>query len=69
MKDKPKSRPALILDDLKRGRELSSADIWYKYGVYRASSVIKRLRASGHNIACRIERVDGVQYGVYSLQP
>jgi hypothetical protein len=61
------SRPQMILAELESGRELSGLDIWYKYGVYRASVVISRLRAKGHNIQCRMVEYNGVRYGEYKL--
>ena len=54
-----------VLAHLKQHRTITGAEAWRLYGIYRLSSVIKRLRRSGQNIVTHI--VGQERYGKYEL--
>jgi hypothetical protein len=62
------SKTKMILRALQRGEKLTGKDIWIRFGVYRASSVINRLRNRGHNIITVMrEGANGEQYARYEM--
>ena len=62
------SKTQLILNALNNGEKLSGRDIWLRWKVYRASSVINRLRKRGYKIITRIEKMpDGTEFGIYFM--
>ena len=69
LKIKQKSATELIETALWNGDELSGLDILNRWKVYRASSVINKLRAKGVPIETRIEQhpATGKRYGVYFI--
>lgn len=68
----PKKRNATneILKALQSGERLSGRDIWLRFRVYRASSIINKLKKKGYNIpnATMVKDPDGTWYGVYHLE-
>ena len=54
-----------VLAHLKQHGTLTGSEAWRLYGIYRLSSVIKRLRISGQNIVTHI--VGEERYGKYEL--
>lgn len=62
------SRTENILKALQRGEKLTGKDIWTRFGVYRASSVILRLRRRGYPIiTVMMEGSNGEQYARYEM--
>ena len=62
------SKTRMILFSLQGGEKLTGKDIWARFGVYRASSVINRLRNRGHNIITVMqEGFNGEQYARYEM--
>jgi isocitrate dehydrogenase kinase/phosphatase len=58
-----------ILHALKQGDQLTGKDIWLRFGVYRASSVIHRLRRRGYTINREmVPGKNGESYARYSLK-
>jgi hypothetical protein len=68
-KPKRRNRKREMLAALQAGHQLSGKDIWQRFGIYRASGIVKQLRDEGHSITCRMESLpDGRRYGVYFIE-
>ena len=61
------SKTRTALKALQRGDRLSGHDFLHRFGIYRASSVIHKLRNRGYQIKTEIEEFDGENYAVYSI--
>ena len=61
------SKTKMVLNALKRGDELSGLDILRKYGVYRASSVVHKLRNRGEDIKTRMIADGQTEYACYYM--
>ena len=64
-----RNRKRELLSALQAGERLSGKHIWMRFGIYRASEIIRQLRAEGHAIECHMEQMpDGRRYGVYFMK-
>jgi hypothetical protein len=62
---KKKSQTERILDWLQKGKSITPLQAWERFGSYRLSSVINRLRKKGHNIVTEIKEYNGSRYANY----
>jgi len=51
---KQKSKTERILNWLQKGKSITPIQAWERFGSYRLSSVINRLRKRGHNITTEL---------------
>ena len=57
-----------VKKDLLKGKKVSGLSAWRKYGLYRLSGVIKKLRNAGmKRIITELRTYRGSTYGVYYL--
>jgi hypothetical protein len=63
-----KDQKATVLKHLQKHKSITGKEAWDGYGVYRLSSVINRLRRSGHSIRTEMIKGDGYTYGKYHYE-
>ena len=61
------SKTKMVLNALRRGDHLTGQDILRKYGVYRASSVVHKLRNRGEDIKTRMVTDGKTEYACYYM--
>lgn len=61
------SKLQLIFAHLRKGRSITPLSAWEKYGCYRLSSVINRLRKKGHEITTTMKKQGENNFAVYRL--
>jgi len=61
------SKTTTALKAMQHGDRLSGHEFLHRFGIYRASSVVHKLRNRGYDIKTEIETFDGENYAVYSI--
>lgn len=61
------SQTQMIYRHLKKGQTITPLVAWTRYGCYRLSSVINRLRKKGHDITTTIRKKGSSLWAVYRL--
>ncbi len=62
---KKKTQTERILNWLQKGKSITPLQAWERFGSYRLSSVINRLRKKGHNIVTEIKEYKGSRFANY----
>lgn len=62
------SKTEKLLAHLKAGKSITPLQCWKKFGIYRTSSVIHKLRRRGFDIVTDSVTVKGEDFAKYSLK-